>query len=365
MKPLEITEINGYAADIASSVKAQLDDAWYEGSGISLSINFSTESELGAWASVWPTLEKPLRHEISITYSLVQRLYNEAFDFSMFAFNPDGKSLPLETHLIPAEFDFETAVNFMFESAIAFLIFHELAHLNQSHGDIRARYGKAGDTPQRIAEFTKVKDDALIVGDLASAYHATELAADFEALDWMFTSLGAMFKGDDLVDHAYLQCSIVSCIMLIFNGDKPAHLDDTPSKSHPYPWPRMETWVQTYVERLELSSNFFAINLSRAAITKRLMDASYVAILKWMTRFEIPETPEYVEFVKGARNHPNYRSYMQQVIKLWSQEYKAARGSRKYGPPFSVLYFTDEFRNMVGASLNDEPWKEHIEKSFT
>lgn len=363
MKPLTTVEINALAADIALNVKEKLDINWYDNSGISLSINWSADPELGAWASVAPTLENPVRHEITITYALVERLYHEAFDFAIFAVSPAGTKHPLGIHFISPGIGVEEAVGFMFESAILFLIFHELAHLNQGHGLIRAKYGQSGLNRLTISEFTKVKNDEAITGDLASIYHATELAADFEALDWMLSSLGAAFKGNELVDYAYLQCAIVSCIMLIFNGDRPAHLDNFPFKSHPYPWPRMEVWVQTYTERLVFSSQFFKIMLDKNSITKILMDASYLAILKWMTRLQLLEITQYEDFIRGALNHPNYNSYMREVVKLWDQEYKSARENRKYGLPFSVLYYSDEHRRMIGAAMNSESFSQHIEKS--
>jgi hypothetical protein len=252
----------------------------------------------------------------------------------------------------------------MFESGIAFVIFHELAHLNQSHGLIRSKYGPAESDPTTLSEFAAVHGRDKITGDYASIHHATELAADFEALDWMSNCLEPMFKGEEFIDHAYLQCAIVSCIMLVFNGDRPLHIDPQPIGSHPHPLPRMDLWVKAYAERMRIRAGDLGIKSSNDDITKRFMDASFWALMKWITRLQLPEVPEYTAFFKGAVAHPDYATYMRDVVNLWTAEYQQARSSRKFGAPLSVLYYADEFRDRIGAVRNLEPLLTHVERTL-
>lgn len=360
MKPPSNLEIFDLATEIAGRIKSHLEEAWYNKTEVALRITLSDTPHLGAWASVAPTLDAPTRHEITLTYELVERIYSEALDFAMFALGHKDQIHPAGIHMIPAQFELLQAAEFMFESGIAFVIFHEVGHINQLHGTIRAKYGPANMNPCTISEFSEMDGSQPLTGDLASIYHATEFAADFEALDWMATSLEMMFKGDNFNDHAYLQVAIVSCIMLIFNGDNPVRLDPTPVGSHPYPAPRMDLWTKTYAERTQILSDHLEIKLNKEEITKRFMDASFLALMKWMTRHQLPDVPQYTDFCKGTMAHPNHDSYMREVINPWSLEYQQARNSRKYGHPLSVLYFSDEFRIKVGATKNHETLRDHL-----
>ncbi len=309
-----------------------------------------------------PSLESPSRHNITLTYELVESIYAEALDYALFA---KEKNPALDIHQIPDQFELLQAAAFMFESGITFVIFHELGHINQNHAAIRAKYGKSTTVSSCIiSEFETQNENQILAGDLASIYHATELSADLEALDWMASALEQMFNGTSFIDHAYLQCAIVSCIMLMFNGDKPLHLDSVPVGTHPYPALRMDLWVKAYAERTLLLSEGLAIKVNGNEITKRFMDASFLAVLKWMTRHQLPSIPQYTDFCKGTIHHPNHDSYMREVINLWSYEYKESRNSRRYGGVFSVLYFSDEYRKKVGVVKNNETLKEHVTHCF-
>lgn len=364
MKPLTRHEIFDLAAAMATGIKAHLDDKWYDKSGVTFSIGWSTRPELDAHAIVSPTLEAPEQHRIVLSYSLVEYIYSEALDFAMFARWPkDHEDRPV-AHTIPEQFEMLQAAQFMFESGIAFVIFHELGHLNQSHGLIRSKYDPAGSDPTIVSEFAAVHGHEKITGDYATVHHATELAADFEALDWMSNGLELMFKGEDFIDHAYLQCAIVSCIMLVFNGDRPLHIDPQPIGSHPHPLPRMDFWVKAYAERMRIRAEALEITTSNDDITKRFMDASFWALMKWITRLQLPEVPQYTDFFKGAVAHPDYATYMREVVNLWTAEYQQARSSRKFGAPLSVLYYADEFRDKIGAVKNRESLMTHVQRTL-
>lgn len=357
MQPLSKLEIFEIASEIAERIKNYLDEQWYDKTEISLQINWSQKPTLGAWASIEPSLESPSRHSITLTYELVEAIYSEAFDYSLFA---KSKIPNLDIQQIPDQFEILQAAEFMFESGIRFIIFHELGHINQNHAAIRTKYDAAITSSCTISEFEIQDENKTLTGNLASIYHATELSADLEALDWMASVLEQQFSGVSFVDHAYLQCAIVSCIMLMFNGDRHLHIDAAPIGSHPYPALRMELWVKAYAERSLLLSEGLDIKTNGNEITKQFMDSSFLAILKWMTRNQLPSIPQYTDFCKGAMLHQNHDSYMREIINLWSNEYEESRNARKYGGVFSVLYFSDEYRVKVGATNNTETLEEHV-----
>jgi hypothetical protein len=349
--PLTDLEIYALAARIGLNIKGQLDNIWYNGSGISFQITWSPSPTLQASASVTPSIEAPTRHTITLTYALVELIYQEAFDFSMFSMKRNETSMSSKIHTIPSQFELLQAAEFMFESGITFIIFHELGHINQNHGLIRAKYGSSNTTDLQINEFDIHNNENLKKNvEYSTICHATELAADFEAQNWMARSLHSMFKGADFKDHAYLQCSIVSCIMLVFNGTNPCQIDSTPMGSHPTPLLRMDLWVKAYAELAYI----FVPAIDKKELTKCFMDASFLALLKWMTRRQLPENPQYTDFFKGAVAHQNYNCYMRKVVNLWTHEYQQARNHRRYGSPLAVLYFTNEIRSLIRANPNIE-----------
>lgn len=357
----KLPELIEIAAEIAHQIKDDLDKRWYAASEIELSIRWLQTFSVRATASVEPSLERVDQHVVSLSYGLIQELYSIAFEFARFSMRTPEQDSHAGVHMLPEQFDLLQAADLMFMAGVMFVIYHEIGHLNQNHGAIRALYG-AGVTTCIIDDFEIVGEEA-ISGEQAAIYHATELAADFEALDWMATQL-ELFKGDEYLDHAYLQCAMVSCIMLLFNGDRPVRLDEEPLGTHPYPIPRMDYWVRLFAERTAMLAAPLQIAEDKPVIVKRFSDAAFLALLSWLTRGQWMDSPEYSDFCKGSSSHPSYPSYMRHIVNIWSRHDELARGARRYGGALSVLYFSDEFRDMVGAVPNRESLLAHAEKTL-
>lgn len=356
MKLYEMPDLIDLAYMIADEVKDRLCRQWYTAAGVELNIRWIPTNDIHAVAAVEPSPEDVQRHVITLSYGLLGQIYSNAFEFARFAQpGPDGGTLH-GTQPLPGRFDMLHAAELMFISGVSFVIYHELGHLNQNHGAIRTRYGS--DSTNSISEF-QVAGEAELTGDQAAISHATELAADFEALDWLAMMLGP-YKGDELLDHAYLQCAIVSCIMLMFNGGRPARMDAMPSGTHPPSLLRMDFWVRLYAERMAMLSQQLGVSNGPQAILKFLDDSSFLALLSCLTRLGCTDDPEYRDFCKGSTTHPNYKSYMSRVINIWSQHDDEARSSRRLGGVLSVLYFSDEHREMVGAVPNRDTWSDHV-----
>lgn len=361
-KLYETSDLIELALMIADEVKDRLCRQWYTAAGVELSISWIATNDIRAVATVEPSLENVQRHVIALSYGMLTQIYSSALEFARFSQpGPDGGTIN-GTQPLPRRFDMLHAAELMFISGVSFVIYHELGHLNQNHGAIRARYG-AGSAAS-ISEF-QVAGAATLLGDQAAISHATELAADFEALDWLAMML-APYKGEEFLDHAYLQCAIVSCVMLMFHGGRPARMDMTPSGTHPPSILRMDFWVRAYAERIVLFSPQLGLTKGRQEILKFLDDTSFLALLSCLTRLGCMDDPEYQDFCIGSTTHPNYKSYMKSVINIWSQHDDESRSSRRFGGVGSVLYFSDEHRVMVGAVPNRDSWSEHIKltKSF-
>ncbi|XQE68730.1 hypothetical protein ACOAPY_09265 [Pseudomonas sp. P3C3] len=358
----QLPELIDRAVHLADHIKGDLDSRWYAASDIELCIRWLHTNEIRATASVEPSLDRVRRHVISLSYGLIQELYSIALEFARFTKGrPEQQGVHLGVHMLPAQFDLLEAADLMFTAGVLFVIYHEIGHLNQNHGAIRSLYG-TGTASCTIDDF-EIAGEESISGAEAAISHATEFAADAEALDWMATQL-EVFEDSDYLDHAYLHCAMVSCIMFLFNGDRPVQLDAEPVGTHPYPVIRMDYWVQLYAERIDLFSEQLRVTEEKSAIVKRLSDAAFVAALSWLNRGQWLNAPDYSDVCKGSLAHPNHASYMRHVINTWSRHDQIARDSRRYGGALSVLYFTDEFREMVGAVPNRESFKTHAKKTL-
>jgi len=354
--PLELADL---AAAVALEIKEDLDKQWYEASGIELCIRWLPTKDVKANASAEPSLQNIERHVISLSFGLVNAIYANALEFARFAHPGPGGQIEHGIHRLPKRFTMLHAAELMFISGINFVIFHEVAHLNQNHGAIRALYGSSSNSC--VSEFG-IAGEAEVIGEQAAISHATELAADFEALDWMARML-RWYKGEEYLDHAYLQCAIVSCIMLMFNDGRPVRLDAEASGTHPYPMIRMECWVRLYSERISVLTQPLDIVENKPTIVKMLDDTTLLALMSCLTRFECIDEPEYRDFCTGSSTHPNYKIYMSQIIDIWSRHDEQARNSRKYGGLLSLMYFTNDFRESVGAVPNRNSLSEHLQRT--
>lgn len=356
------TAVFTYAMDVSERIAGGLRERWYNSQGVSLDIRWSPFPGIGAWAYLVPSLEAPTEHVVTLTYDLVQTIYDLAWTFAFFA-TGNGKPLPVDAQLIPARFEPKSAAEFMFASGIAFVIFHEIGHLNQGHGSIRSKFNPARSDGLSVHDFDVHvgAPEAPATGEHAAILHATELAADFEALDWMASITQRDFQGEEYTDHAYLQCAIVSCIMLMFNGAYPMRLDPAPIRSHPYPPIRMYLWVKAYSERTAVLLKELKIEADAKSIFTKYSAATFWALMSWVNRIGAADDPAYTDILKGPLEHPNFGSYMRHVVDAWSRVYRDARSSRRYGMPLSVLYFDNDFRALIGTVPNEETLRQHVE----
>ncbi|SEJ07081.1 hypothetical protein [Achromobacter sp. NFACC18-2] len=359
--PKELPELIEDAVEFTDAMKADLDARWYAASDVELSIRWLSTMEVKATASVEPSLETVEQHVVSLSYGLLDCLYSVAFEFARFTRVPSGEDHVHGTIAPPQHIDILETAELMFMVGLMFVFYHEIGHLNQGHGSIRALYGD--DPTNGLIDDFEEAEVRRKVGDAATISHATEFAADFEAQDWMVRHLSSL-SGDEAIHQAYLQCAMVSCTMLLFNGDQPVQLDSEPLGTHPYPVVRMDIWIQGFTERIALLAQRLQITEDRAELSKRFSDAGFLALLSWLTRNDKLDSPPHSDFCKGLPTHPNFSTYMRHVINSWSRHDELARAARRYGWPMGVLYFTDEYRARVEAEPNRDSFVEHLEKAL-
>jgi hypothetical protein len=237
-------EINSFVGDVISRITSDLQDSVYTDivNG-ELKISWSTEDKVNAWAastySSDSNNEDKIQHKITISYELVNQLYQHSKMYHEFMMaNQDSNNfLHLFQNHNPKpklpEFDsLEDSIKNMLLGGITWIYFHELGHLMQEHRYIREKFSSVPFSSFCIAE--SYSDSSQLQGKNASISHATEFAADFTAIDYCITELFRHFftedeiKGDAISEDSrhnflstlYLFVCGLTCTMYLFYGNK-------------------------------------------------------------------------------------------------------------------------------------------------
>lgn len=251
-------EINLFVGDVISRITSDLQDSIYTDivNG-ELKISWSTENTVNAWATSTYSSdnnENKIQHKITISYELVNQLYQHSKMYHEFmVVNQDSNNF---LHLfqnnnpkpkLPEFNSLEDSIKNMLLGGITWIYFHELGHLMQEHGYIREKFSSVPLSSSYIAE--SYSNSSQSQGKNSSISHATEFAADFEAVDYCIKELIRHFltwkeieKNEISEDsrHAFLStlslfvCGL-TCTMYLFYGNKKNNLTSLPEGSHPEP----------------------------------------------------------------------------------------------------------------------------------
>jgi hypothetical protein len=135
----------------------------------------------------------------------------------------------------------------IFERALVWLFHHETSHIFQDHFEVRARNGDVD-----VAMTSHIEEVAEVSGNLAPdsrlswVYHATELAADHEALHYslFYDSLSARTPSAGHISTGSIWCFVcaVSFMFHYFYADREyATISPVAEGSHPDPTIRLAT----------------------------------------------------------------------------------------------------------------------------
>ncbi len=364
MTDLEIYQLAG---DVISSISNDLQNGIYSDLNGELSIVWSEEKSINAWAESRTDINKPPCHKIGFHFELVRQIYRdiEAYckyiecniDYKIFEMWFQDDAHPF--NLLTTHFSKETYTNNMFIGAITWVFFHELGHLQQEHGYIRNFF--TGATIPSIHE-CNINTNELIQGKEAAISHVTEIAADFEAVNFCISELIRQFKGDDLKPSIFIFMCGVSCVLYRFHGAKPFRIEEYPIGSHPNPLVRLENIVPQIYEFLSMSALHQVINveLSRESIVKICSTAATTVGIFWLKiNSKQPKVSDNY-FLMGTLNRPGMNSYLKVIIKTWDEIEPTIKMVRRFGTKFGLLQFTQESRERLNNITNH-----HIIKSKT
>lgn len=352
---MEDIDIYDFAQNVLSVITGDLNEGIYSELGGEISLSWSTEQTLNAWARSEGPIGHPPKHRICIHYELVRQIYRDiegfcdyldsGIDDKFYAVWFKDFEQPLD--MLPCDFSPEAHRKNMFIAAITWVYFHELGHLKQEHGYIRNKFLNSDlDTIEECNIYGK----EAIEGRDAAIYHTTEMAADFEAVDLSLSELIRHFKGEDLKPSAYLMVCGLSCALYRLHGNKSLLLESEPTGTHPNPLNRLENVIPQIYEFLSIPelTEHTGIELSRKTTVELCIKAASSVGLFWSRHlYEKPGDIPDEYFLMGNLERINGKSYLRTIMSTWDEIEPAIQSVRRFGSDFGMLRFTEETRKRL------------------
>lgn len=357
------SDVIDLAVNVLTSIAGDLHAGIYTDLKGSLSLGWSDEPIVSAWAEAPGDPNVPPNHRVVICYELAVRLYRDVEDYHEFAEGPLFKE-PYEKifeHFepkpkLPEHIDRFDSIRNMFIGALTWVFFHEIGHLMQEHGYIR--YGFGGQALESCIEDCESVGSRELSSRESLVSHVTEFAADVEAAQWCMLELIRHFlpRQRDITEHdlnefhgnLFLMMAGVSCALYRFNGDRAVEPTENPISSHPTPIRRLEVFLPNVFEKLDFGGRGHELHgLSRRELVYLCTGAAYSAGFSWLWRYGIRgEIPDHF-MAKGLLQDPFKVSYWGAIVRTWDEVEPEIRRIRRFGNPLGILSFTSQFRNEI------------------
>ncbi|MFS0828083.1 hypothetical protein [Pseudomonas phoenicis] len=354
-------EIYDLANNVLAGITQNLTDTIYKDLHGSLSFGWAPALKFNAWAESGTVDGGPPQHNIVLHYELARLLYRDAEAFCSFA--SDGQTKRLiqtkfaddATDLLPECFTLEDCIQNMFLGSLTWVYFHELGHLMQEHGRVRNDRGSTAATTA-IQELD-AHAAQILTGRKASISHATELAADSEAITLCLIESARHFLEGPLVDESdgaevfigsvYLLTCSLACIFYRFNAGSSPQVVTPITGSHPSPIYRLERSAPHIYELTEILLKAFEFDGQRRRLVSMTKQAADLGSFFWNYSKGVASDETIHLFVKGFMQRPDFKPYSREILTVWDEIYPSIMASRHFGPPFGVMEFTQEFRDFV------------------
>lgn len=351
---MEDLEIYQLAGEVLSTITSDLNNGIYSDLKGELSLVWSEVEIINAWAESKSNIDLPPQHKIGIHFELVRQIYRDIealcgylesnFDQKVFDIFFKDYAKPLE--MLPSIFSTEARITNMFIGAITWVFFHELGHLKQEHGYIRSKF--IGTDSLSIQE-CYIDSSEQISSKASAIFHATEMAADFEAINSCISELIRHFKGKDLKAAIYLFVCGVSCVLYRFHGANSLIIDENPNGSHPNPIVRLENIIPQIYEFLSIPElhEHIEIELPRKIILELCNQAAVASGVFWLrNNTDQPDIPENY-FLMGNLNRPMGKNYLSEIINVWDEIEPTIKSIRRFGTCFGILRFSKQTRDAL------------------
>jgi hypothetical protein len=176
------------AVRIIDGIKEDFQGVNYSELEGTLQVVWGEEKRFTASAFSSGDLDRPPQHTVRLTYELARQIYRDGeqfYDFLKSGIQPYRSAFltydPPAPPPLPESFTREDFQNNFLAAALTWVFAHEIGHLTQEHGYIRSKFGNTGEANLEIHECEVMSSSASLSPATSAIYHATELAADFEA----------------------------------------------------------------------------------------------------------------------------------------------------------------------------------------
>lgn len=365
-------EIYTLASDIIEKIKTDFNNGYYNHLNGELIVSWSHQKKFNAQASSDGNYKGPPNHKITLNYELARIIYRDGEAFYDFINGPIEKySYFFNTYDIPNppdKFKFHERAHFLnnfLAAAITYIFAHEIGHLNQEHGHIRNKFGELDSDDTSVNECDAVNQNINLTSRQSAIWHATELAADYEATYWCITEMfrHGIFepekeRAEIFLETAFIFFSALTCTHYRFNGLKAIEPPKTPIGSHPHPIYRIEKTLMHAIELIDLLGKTVGLNKTKRELTHYLYRSSTAANIFWISQYAQPEKLDSALIIGGVMNHKNTQTYMPEILSAWDdmdayiksiKRYHLVLGINGRKPPNGLdlgqMIFSENFRN--------------------
>ena len=244
----------------------------------------------------------------------------------------------------------------MFLGALTWVFFHELGHLAQEHGHIKATLFRG--SPLSPLVDCELSSPQALDAETALICHVTEFAADREGTLWCIAELVRHFLSSEgrwdstharsFQDTLFLFVCGLSSALYRFYGERPEGPEAIPASSHPTPVRRLEACLPAIYETCHLIEEHHG--LSRRQLVFLCSGAVYSVGFFWHSLYGKKDGIPNNFLIKGLLQDPYKESYWTAIIASWGKIEPEVRRVRRFGTELGLLSFTNEFRERVAGS---------------
>lgn len=357
-------EINELSTDVITRIAEDLRVSYYNKVGGTLIIEWGEKQEVNACAISNSSLDSPPNHKITINYELFRALYRDTEDYCNYIEYDADNKLFAELYrkdmqpkdLLTNSYSREAYQINIFLAAITWVFFHELGHLKQEHGYIRGKFTESKIT---LINECNLDDKEPLKGKQSAVSHITEIAADFEAINFCNFELIKHFKGKDLLPAIFLFTTGIALAKYRFYDKEISMECNIPVGTHPNPVVRLEIMLPQIWEFFSISGmeEALEIKLTREELVHTCNTAASSVGILWIKRRELSLSKNSLSnLVQGMFQRTKLKTYMKTLIETWDEiipNIKLIRSKREIiTNKFGLLYFTDESRSFYGANMN-------------
>ena len=353
VKSMEDFEIVQFAENIIRTITKDLNESLYSEPNSSLSVSWKRNDSFNASAIPKSKLNEPPVDIITINYGLAVQMYRDIDEYCTYIESGfDNKSFSfffrdhLDKSILPTNFEPKDYRKNIFISALTWVYFHELAHLNQEH--VYTLNSLLNNKYSEYEEFN-IDNSKSFKGRNANIHHVLELAADFEAIQVCISELIRHFKGNELKEAIGTFVTGISCAIYKTHSLGMSDLNSEVTGSHPPPIVRLEQILPQIWETLDLLEQKKAINIkaSRSELVHQCERSSLTSGFFWFRKRHI-HPDQLTDFLHCETvNRVGGRNYLQTIISTWDEIEPEINKNRRDKKGLRILTFTKKYRDLV------------------